>query len=284
MAVYKVSLEELLKRCELANLPGRFRFYWEAPEHEWVHNVPRLMVYLEGAVDFEYFRGGQVVLENMPAPLAIFCTRGGMLHSNEEDSHSSCKALSFSYFPGHIRAMFIDYDGVHRPPTERDIYYHTREPLSVAGMAVVAALERLVEEGREEAASALCRVLWELTLDALRHSTAAPVVPGHRLWEQMAAYLREHREEAVSRSELARIFSLSPGYVSALCRRYTGGTFQELQLRYRLEHAAHLLLNTRLGLEEVAERSGFSGANYFIRQFKRRYGMTPHVYRNRTGQ
>ena len=35
-----------------------------------------------------------------------------------------------------------------------------------------------------------------------------------------------------------------------------------------------------MSVDEIAEQSGFSGVNYFIRRFKQKYGKTPHVYRN----
>ena len=48
-------------------------------------------------------------------------------------------------------------------------------------------------------------------------------------------------------------------YVSELCKKKTGESFFSLKLQYQLEHAENLLIHTRLGIDEIAEQSGFSG-------------------------
>ena len=44
--------------------------------------------------------------------------------------------------------------------------------------------------------------------------------------------------------------------------------------------AVHLLCDTKLSIEEIALDVGYENQIYFFRQFKERYGMTPHKYRN----
>ena len=43
--------------------------------------------------------------------------------------------------------------------------------------------------------------------------------------------------------------------------------------------AVHLLCDTKLSIEEIALDVGYENQSYFFRQFKERYGMTPHKYR-----
>ena len=47
----------------------------------------------------------------------------------------------------------------------------------------------------------------------------------------------------------------------------------------RLRHAAELLLHSDLGLQEIAEMSGFSRMPYFHRAFRSCYGTSPGEYR-----
>ena len=47
----------------------------------------------------------------------------------------------------------------------------------------------------------------------------------------------------------------------------------------RLERAKCLLISTSLSLKEIAAKCGFESDNYFMRSFKRRYGITPTSYR-----
>ena len=282
MANFRVSLEDLLTWCRKAaamEIPQRMLFF-ESEEHGWIHYVPRLLVMLEGKSEAEYREKGEERTRIVEAPAFFYCARNGRLIFDNTD-HFPHKTLSFSYYPTYIRAMMIDYDGVHPPPTARDIFYHTAAPLSAPGLKLLELLDALHEANDDETARKLLPVLYELTLRDLESSSAAPVLKVRKLWDEINTFLREHRDEKIGREEVAGLFRVSPGYVSELCRKYADESFSRLKLRDQLEHAENLLLHTRLSVDEIAEHSGFSCANYFIRRFKAVYGATPHVYRNR---
>ena len=112
-------------------------------------------------------------------------------------------------------------------------------------------------------------MLFAPTLRDLEVSSAAPVLKVRRLRDEIDTFLREHRNEKLSREAVAELCRISPGYVSQLCRKYADDSFSHLKLRYQLEHAVNLLLHPRLSVDEIAEQSGFSCANYFIRRFSR---------------
>ncbi|MHB9139896.1 MAG: helix-turn-helix transcriptional regulator, partial [Victivallaceae bacterium] len=48
----------------------------------------------------------------------------------------------------------------------------------------------------------------------------------------------------------------------------------------RMEHALHLLENSRISIKEIACHIGFNTTGYFIRAFTSRYGVTPGAFRN----
>lgn len=47
----------------------------------------------------------------------------------------------------------------------------------------------------------------------------------------------------------------------------------------RLEHAAHLLTNTRLSVREIAEKVGYEEHSAFTREFRKRLNMSPSQFR-----
>jgi len=67
--------------------------------------------------------------------------------------------------------------------------------------------------------------------------------------------------------------------LSKLIKQKTGYTFKELLQGKRFQMAVHLLCDTKLSIEEIALDVGYENQSYFFRQFKKRYGMTPHKYR-----
>ncbi|OUP58750.1 hypothetical protein B5F15_07005 [Butyricicoccus pullicaecorum] len=84
--------------------------------------------------------------------------------------------------------------------------------------------------------------------------------------------------------ELAEQLDLTPGYLSALMKKYTGKTFSEYLTYLRIEQAKKLLRETNDKIYAVAVAVGYEDAFYFSRIFKRETGMTPGDWRKRAEQ
>ena len=78
---------------------------------------------------------------------------------------------------------------------------------------------------------------------------------------------------------MAGLLQITPSYLSSLFHRETGQTIACHINHKRLNAACHLLANTRLQVQTVAQLSGFSDPNYFSKRFKQQYGVTPAQYR-----
>ncbi|MFR8340326.1 MAG: AraC family transcriptional regulator [Eisenbergiella massiliensis] len=48
-----------------------------------------------------------------------------------------------------------------------------------------------------------------------------------------------------------------------------------------MERAAYLLHDSKLKLADITDQVGYTSSSYFIRTFRRTFGMTPMEYRNR---
>ena len=70
--------------------------------------------------------------------------------------------------------------------------------------------------------------------------------------------------------------------VSNIFREYLGVTLSEYLINLRLEHAAELLTNTSKSTLEICSAVGYDSLSYFIKQFKKKFGVTPHKYRLNT--
>ncbi len=66
-------------------------------------------------------------------------------------------------------------------------------------------------------------------------------------------------------------------------KRLTGSSPISRLLEIRLKKASHLLLLPEKSIAEVAALAGFRDSNYFARQFRRRYALTPREYRAGAG-
>lgn len=80
-------------------------------------------------------------------------------------------------------------------------------------------------------------------------------------------------------SEIAGRFDISARTVYSKFRNAYGVTPSEYITENRLELAKELLSDLTVSVADVSERSGFSSASYFCKQFSKKYGISPQKYR-----
>jgi transcriptional regulator GlxA family with amidase domain len=85
-----------------------------------------------------------------------------------------------------------------------------------------------------------------------------------------------------SLSKLARLAGLSNRHTSRLFREHVGMSFADYNNRLRVALARDMLSQTRLDMERVAERAGFSSSRQLRRAWRRLYETAPRQARART--
>lgn len=91
----------------------------------------------------------------------------------------------------------------------------------------------------------------------------------------------KHADPLLQIADVAEQFRLSATYFGRFFQELTGTTFSSYVNSVRMKHAAAMLMNTDLPVQEIAMRSGFNSTQYFIRVFRRQFRMTPKTYRER---
>lgn len=94
-------------------------------------------------------------------------------------------------------------------------------------------------------------------------------------------YLNSFYMEELSLETIAGKFHFNPSYFSTLFKQSFGASFSEYLSSVRMEKAVHLLLESDCKVKEIAGMVGYKDSNYFIRSFKKRYGITPDDFRKR---
>lgn len=281
MTIYQTSKSKLLETIDavLAMDIKQKKLFCDTPYPAPYksHCVPRLLVLISGEQTARFSKDGKITHATISGPLLHFCARDSLLH--KYINGTPYRALSFSYYPGYIRAMEINCDGITAPPTADDIFFHSTEPLCKEGFQLIELISRLYNCNQIEAAEDLLVPLLRLTIDTLSKSEQSPAKKVGVIWGTLCMALRNHCHEQCNRSDLAAWLRITPGYVSILCKKHSGKSFSELKLSFQFEHAEKLLLSSNLNIEEIALSCGFSSSNYFIRQFKSTYGVTPGEYR-----
>ncbi|GAB2564202.1 response regulator transcription factor [Gracilibacillus alcaliphilus] len=97
---------------------------------------------------------------------------------------------------------------------------------------------------------------------------------------QLQNYIRHHLNEDLSLTKLAELVHHSPTYLSKLYKRKTGQLLSSYIAEQRMALGKELLITTNHKIHEIATLIGYAPP-YFIRHFKKMYGVTPQQFREK---
>lgn len=93
--------------------------------------------------------------------------------------------------------------------------------------------------------------------------------------------IKEEYESSIGIETIAARLELSPNYLGALFKQYTGKNFIEVLTDIRMKRAEELLISGTETLNFVATKVGFVNVSHFCKVFKKRNGISPMDYRKR---
>jgi two-component system response regulator YesN len=99
--------------------------------------------------------------------------------------------------------------------------------------------------------------------------------------QKIKTYIEANYHENINLKSLATEFYMNPVYLGQLFKKTYGMYFNEYLLQIRVSEAKKLLRQTDMRSYEVAEKVGFSNADYFVTQFEKIEHVTPTEYRNK---
>lgn len=83
-----------------------------------------------------------------------------------------------------------------------------------------------------------------------------------------------------TQESVANFFHISPNYVSLLLKKHLGISYIHMIQDLKLKNAAHLLLNTKQSVTEIANLVGYENISFFYKKFEKKYGCSPKEYRS----
>lgn len=92
-------------------------------------------------------------------------------------------------------------------------------------------------------------------------------------------YMENQYDEPLTVAQLAREFRVSQNHLTTVFHRETGQTPTDYLRKIRTGKARQLLLTTNLSVQKISEKIGIDDSNYFVKLFRKDYGVTPTQYR-----
>jgi len=93
--------------------------------------------------------------------------------------------------------------------------------------------------------------------------------------QKMLSYIYENYAESVTLADIAKAADISRSEAGRCFHTYMGCSPVEALIQYRLQMAHQLLAERTQTLQQISYACGFNSANYFSRQFKKKYGYAP---------
>lgn len=102
---------------------------------------------------------------------------------------------------------------------------------------------------------------------------------GKQLFDEIDNYINSHINEEISIRQLCEEFKISRTKLYEITNQYIGTGIAAFIKTKRLSAAKTLIKTTDMKIPEIAYSVGFSDYNYFLREFKKKYGVSSKAYR-----
>lgn len=119
--------------------------------------------------------------------------------------------------------------------------------------------------------------------DALVHIAERSVsLPDRTLACRIENYILENLSQQPTLSMIAAHFGYTRQYIIRIFKKQFQTTPAAYINNAKLSRAVRYLTESEIRVEDIARRCGFEDANYFSRQFKKKYHLTPSQYRRQS--
>lgn len=140
-------------------------------------------------------------------------------------------------------------------------------------------LLKLYKEGHADmhisAAEQLLKLLWNLRYSGAGDKSLPPLV--HRALRSIDL----HYEERLELDAIAAEAGISRSHLQAVFKKEMGVSPYEYHLNRKFEKAKELLIQSKLSIEDIAQRLAFRNRFHFSSEFKRRIGIPPGEFRQK---
>ncbi|TQV87728.1 AraC family transcriptional regulator [Aliikangiella coralliicola] len=98
---------------------------------------------------------------------------------------------------------------------------------------------------------------------------------------QALSYIQLHCLEPISLKDVASALHKTPAHLTATVKKSTGYSVGQWLTKARLSEACKRLLHSPSSVEDIAVKIGWNDVTFFIRQFKKEFGVTPAAWRKK---
>ncbi len=252
--------------------------------------TPRPNSYAPGVPHFEIVLTGELPLvlpageeyqERRLRPGETFCLFPS--YCVERRHNTTRELLVINIHPDGIECYHSHHHFVDGTANSNRVSYHTSTPLEIGGTQLLKALEHYAYTEPDEVLPLLFRAFLVRIRKNIQQDQTRERLRRQFTYKMILQHMQEHCCRGINRKTIAAEFGLSPDYLTHLFKQFGSESFHAALIRLRMEQALHYLDQPTANVAAAARACGFDDPAYFIKVFRRAYGLTPGEYRLRAG-
>lgn len=213
----------------------------------------------------------------------------GFLHRSQSDGGTEAKYLCMNIHPSLLACFhgsvmeqkyvlpYLQDKGMHAVALKKSVPWQYEIIKSICRISEIMKAE---EWGYElEVFEAAVRLWKLLILNAAQANAAVPGIFRRTEMKIILSYIHEHYREAISLEDIAALIHMSKSGCCRIFKRALNCTIFDYLTDYRIRKSIRCLEESDASVTEIAYEVGFFGTSYYIKQFRKRMGMTPAIYR-----
>lgn len=157
--------------------------------------------------------------------------------------------------------------------------YFTSSPLDAGGLHILKSFEHYSMAQDTNMQKAVFKAFLELIKNSIIKDEGKSNAKTSSTYKMLLQFMRDNCCSNINRQTTAHEFGLSADHITHLFQKYSDSPFNHVLQQYRMERAAEFLRQSGINIDQTAELCGYNQTSYFIKTFRRFYGMTPAEYR-----
>lgn len=227
----------------------------------------------------------------------VFVSKGeGVFESAQTGVHTIKAGTCFMLFPGvwhrykpdtrsGWEEYWVGFNGWYPEQMMANFFRPDKPFITVGANATFLDLFQKLIEAVQKASIGYHQIIPGLVLQMLglvnvmaAHQKAG-YDPEEQLINKAKFLLQESLQSSVNVEQLAQQLPMGYSKFRKLFKAFTGQSPNQYHLNLKLEKARELLLSTTLSVSEIAYQIGFESVFYFSRLFKKKYDVSPKLFR-----
>lgn len=181
---------------------------------------------------------------------------------------------------------WVGFNGYYARQLMSEVFFNSDEPIINIRLNkdILALFRKLIDtvktsaNGYQLQLPGLCLQLLGL-INTIAASREFDDDPTGLLVAKARFLMHEAAGNRINMEHLARQLPMGYSLFRKSFKKVTGESPNQYLLNLRLTQAKELLLSTSLGINEIADQTGFASVFYFSKHFKIKHGMSPNSFR-----